>query len=381
MSDSEDSTVTYTKVSSLFEDLSDIRSPRVDELPMMPQDPYSYVEATLQAPPSPDYVPGPEHPPSPAYASEFVLKPVYLEFMPPEDNVLLAEEQPLPVAISPTTDSPRYIPKEDPKEDLEEDDKDPEEDPANYPTDKEGEEEEESSEDDDDDEEEDEEAEEEEHLASADFVPPPIHRVTARMLRAKSPSTSHLPPPIVLLNAKVSMAMLRATAPSMYILAPRLETPPSRTPPLLPIPLHASSPPLLLPSTRHRVDVPEVILPLQKRLCIAQGLRFEVDKSSLAPTSRPTGGFKADYEFVSTLDDEIRHDTGEIYRRLYDAQDDRLLMSGQLNMLRKDRRANARTARLMECEARLSPEAWVQSIDSSDTARVKVMSLRTTLLA
>ncbi|GJU09794.1 hypothetical protein Tco_1132190 [Tanacetum coccineum] len=65
MSDSEDSIVTYTEVSSPFEDLLDIGSPGVvvygyDGLPMMPKDPY--VEAALQAPPSLDYVPGPKEP-------------------------------------------------------------------------------------------------------------------------------------------------------------------------------------------------------------------------------------------------------------------------------------------------------------------------------
>nr|GEY00481.1 hypothetical protein [Tanacetum cinerariifolium] len=93
MSDSEDSMITYTKVSSLFEDLSDIRSPRVDGLPMMPQDPYAYVETALQATSSPDFVPGPEHLPSPAYVPEFVSELVYPEFMPPDDDVLPAEEQ------------------------------------------------------------------------------------------------------------------------------------------------------------------------------------------------------------------------------------------------------------------------------------------------
>ncbi|GJX35497.1 hypothetical protein Tco_0247054 [Tanacetum coccineum] len=63
MSDSDESGVTYTEVSSPFEGLSDIGSPRADdheylELPWMPEDPY--MEAALQAPPSPDYVPGPE---------------------------------------------------------------------------------------------------------------------------------------------------------------------------------------------------------------------------------------------------------------------------------------------------------------------------------
>ncbi|GJV68820.1 putative reverse transcriptase domain-containing protein [Tanacetum coccineum] len=65
MSDSDESGVTYTEVSSPFEGLSDIGSPRADdheylELPWMPEDPY--VEAALQAPPSPDYVPGPKEP-------------------------------------------------------------------------------------------------------------------------------------------------------------------------------------------------------------------------------------------------------------------------------------------------------------------------------
>ncbi|GKF11367.1 hypothetical protein Tco_0049293 [Tanacetum coccineum] len=67
MSDLEDSMVTYTEVSSSFEDLSDIGSPRVivhgyDGLPMIPEDPYAYVEAALKAPPSPEYVHGPEEP-------------------------------------------------------------------------------------------------------------------------------------------------------------------------------------------------------------------------------------------------------------------------------------------------------------------------------
>ncbi|GJV67525.1 hypothetical protein Tco_1483034 [Tanacetum coccineum] len=149
------------------------------------------------------------------------------------------------------------------------------------------------------------------------------------------------------------------------------EAPPSRTPPLLPIPLPTPSPPLLLPFTVCRVDVSEVKLPPQKRLCIALGLRYEVGESSSDPTARPTGGFRADYGFVATLDDEIRRDperyvgygitdtwdemdTDEIYVRLDDAQDDRSLMSGWLNMLYRDRRAHARTALLMEREARLS---------------------------
>ncbi|GJY24194.1 putative ribonuclease H-like domain-containing protein [Tanacetum coccineum] len=59
MSDSEDSTITYTEVSSPYADLSDIGSPGVDGPLVMPEDPYAYVVAAFQAPSSPDYVPGP----------------------------------------------------------------------------------------------------------------------------------------------------------------------------------------------------------------------------------------------------------------------------------------------------------------------------------
>ncbi|GKE01508.1 hypothetical protein Tco_1389491 [Tanacetum coccineum] len=70
-------------------------------------------------------------------------------------------------------------------------------------------------------------------------------------------------------------------------------------------------------------------------------------------------------DFITT----IRQDTYEIYGRLNDAQDDRLLMSSQLNLLCRDRRSYARAARLIKSEARASREAWVQSMDASDTTR------------
>ncbi|GJT51667.1 hypothetical protein Tco_0977824, partial [Tanacetum coccineum] len=165
MSDLEDSTVTYTKVSSPFKDLSDIGSSGVivhgyDGQPIMPEDPY--VEAALQAPPSLDYVPGPEEPkqapPSPVYVP-YVPKPVYPEFMSPKD------------------DSPGYITESNP----EEDDEDPEEDPTDYPTDRDDDKEEEESFRDNANDKEKDEEEEEEHLAPADSVPSPAYRTTARM--------------------------------------------------------------------------------------------------------------------------------------------------------------------------------------------------------
>ncbi|GJZ84247.1 putative reverse transcriptase domain-containing protein [Tanacetum coccineum] len=94
------STVTYTSISSEYEEPSDAGSPRVviygyDGLPMHTVD--TYVEAALQAPeqapPSPDYVPGPKHPPSPDYvpgpeepkqaslSPNYVPEPEYLEYL------------------------------------------------------------------------------------------------------------------------------------------------------------------------------------------------------------------------------------------------------------------------------------------------------------
>nr|GFB08122.1 hypothetical protein [Tanacetum cinerariifolium] len=115
------------------EDYLDIGSPKVDRPPSP-----DYVPGPKeleQAPLSSNYVPGlkePEQaPPSPVYLP-YVPEPVYPEYMPPEDDVFPSEEQPLPIAATPTADSLGYIPEFDPKRDPEEDD---EEDPADYPVD------------------------------------------------------------------------------------------------------------------------------------------------------------------------------------------------------------------------------------------------------
>ncbi|GKC57759.1 hypothetical protein Tco_1085357 [Tanacetum coccineum] len=154
MSDSDESGVTYTEISSTFEELSDIGSPGVV--------------------PSPDYIPGPEEPQSPPLP-DYVPEPIYPEYMPQEDEVFPAEEQPLPAAASPTAQSPDYVSESDPEADPEEDDdEDPEEDPVDYPADggDDGDDEEGSSEDDEDDDMdiEADDDEEENHPAPADSV-------------------------------------------------------------------------------------------------------------------------------------------------------------------------------------------------------------------
>ncbi|GKD43789.1 hypothetical protein Tco_1268434 [Tanacetum coccineum] len=425
MSDSNESGVTHTEISSLFEDLSDIGLPRADdheylELPWMPEDPY--VEAALQAPPSPDYVPGPKEPEQASPSPDYVLGPEHA------DDEIVAEDQPYAKDASPTAQSPDYVPESDPEADPEEDDnEDPEEDRVDYPADggDDGDDEDEPSEDDEDNDmdiEADNE-EEEEHRAPTNSIvvallatdqassteeiepfetdesaatppPHPAYRVTARIsilapvpVPAWSDSESHsfiglsscYDPGerrgriyflFTTITTTIILSYIRSDAPSLGI------------PPPLPISVPISSPPLLLPSTSHREDRTEVTLPPRKRLGIAPGPRYKVGESSYATAARPTGGLRADYGFIATMDREIRHDperevgygiidlqdTDEIYTRLDNEQSQRQLLAGRLNMLFRDRRAHVYTRHLMETKARLSREAWRRSMDASDLA-------------
>ncbi|GKB61927.1 hypothetical protein Tco_0918113 [Tanacetum coccineum] len=225
MSDSKDSTVTYTAVSSPFADLQISGSPR-SRLgpPVMPA-------RTIMP------------------MCRFVPEPVYPEFMPLEDEILPAEEQPLPVAVSPTVDSPGYVPEsnheEDPKED---DDEDPVEDPTDYPTD-EGDDEDESSNDDEDEDVDikgDEETKPFETDESAATPPPhPAYQVTARI------SIRDEPPTLFWSDTEVSRLLAIPTPPPSPLSPWSSPLPQIPSPPLPPIlspllvspPLPVSSPP------------------------------------------------------------------------------------------------------------------------------------------
>ncbi|GKC35015.1 hypothetical protein Tco_1047399 [Tanacetum coccineum] len=425
MSDSEDSTVTYTEVSSLFADLSNIGSPGVDGPPVMPEDPYAYVVAAFQEPPSPDYVPGPkepeQEPPSPVYVP-YVPESVYPEFMPPEDE---------------------SDPEEDDEEDLEED-------PADYPADggDDGDDEDESSHDDEDDDVDIEgDEEEEEHPAPTDSTavalpalirdePPTPFWYEAKVFRLLaipsppplplSPWSSPLPqipspplpvsppPPASLtypLGYRAAMIWVRAEAlstsysPSPHIIlsqtkadTPPSGTPPSGTPPLLPIPLPTSSPPLHLLSIDRKADRPEVTLPPRKRLCFALGPRYEVGESLSATAARPTRGFRADYGFVATMNREIRQDLErDVGYGITDTWDEMLVdMSGapatdDTNLGRRMTEFATKVRQNTDkIYVRLDDEQTERQLmagrlnmlyrDRCAHARSKVMSLRTTVL-
>ncbi|GKE95896.1 hypothetical protein Tco_1580751, partial [Tanacetum coccineum] len=291
----------------------------VDGPPVMPEDPYAYVVATFQAPPSPDYVSGPKYPPLP----EFVPEPVYPEFMPLEDEILLAEEQPLPTVVLPTADSPGYVLEEDPGED---DDEDPKEDPADYPADggDDGDDEDESSNDDEDEEVDIEgDEEEEEHPAPAYSTPvalpaidqapsteetepfktdesaatPPLHpayRVTAR-ISIRDETLISLPP-----REEVERLLAMPTPPSSPLSPwssplspwssplPQIPSPPL---PLILSPLPVSPPlpqissPLLLVSMRAEAASTSHSLPLPPPIILSP---TRPDAPPPMPTSAPT---------------------------------------------------------------------------------------------
>ncbi|GJW45931.1 hypothetical protein Tco_0077577 [Tanacetum coccineum] len=98
-------------------------------------------------PPSPDYVPGPKHPPSLVYLP-YVLEPEYPEYLAPSDDEAPIEDQPLPADSSPVALLPGY-----PFDDDDDDDDDEDEEPF---------------------EDEDDNEEEEEHLAPADSSAIPV---------------------------------------------------------------------------------------------------------------------------------------------------------------------------------------------------------------
>ncbi|GKF10162.1 hypothetical protein Tco_0048088 [Tanacetum coccineum] len=188
------------------EELSDDVPPRVivlgyDGLPIQPV-----------APPSPNYIPDSEEPQTPPvpqdedesepmfiqpHDPDYMPKPIYLEYIPLEDeHEFPVEEQPLPHVDSPTTESPGYVTESDPEE---YEDDETEDGLVDYPMDggEDGDDDDvDSSRDDTDDEDEEdkeeEEEKEEEHLASADSA---IVVPTAEPVSPPEGTEPIIPPP------------------------------------------------------------------------------------------------------------------------------------------------------------------------------------------
>nr|GFB72855.1 hypothetical protein [Tanacetum cinerariifolium] len=301
MSDSEESRVTYTDISSPFEELSDIGSPRADDheyfmLPEMLEDPY--VEVTLQAPPSLDYMPGPKEPEQAPPSPDYIPGPEHA------DDEIIAEDQTYAKDASPIIQSP-----DDDEEESSKDDEDEKDDEIDVEADEE---------------------EEEEHPAPVDSVvvaptaadqalsaeetkpfetdesaatppPHPAYRTTARI-------SIPAPVPMPAWTDSEVVRLLAISSPPASPLSPWSLPPPQIPFPPLP-PILSPPSPILSPAQPLALfDRPEVTLPPQKRLGIALGPRYEVGESSLAAAARPAGGFRADYSFVATVDREIMRD-------------------------------------------------------------------------
>nr|GFA97751.1 hypothetical protein [Tanacetum cinerariifolium] len=220
-----------------------------------PLDPY--VQLVMEAPHSPDYIPGPEAPPSPGYipGSEapplpnYIPGPEYPEHPLLADDVVPAEEQPLPATLLPIAESPGYITESEPEMEPEEDDGDNENSVSAS-----------------------EEIEPFEEGETAATPPPFGYRVAARI---------SVQPHILMLfcsESEVDRLLAIPTPPLSPVSPTSYPLPPF----LMPLPIFTPLPtssfllPLSLPSTSGSESIPEADIPLRKR----------------AHFTTPTGGYE-----------------------------------------------------------------------------------------
>ncbi|GJR26498.1 hypothetical protein Tco_1102730 [Tanacetum coccineum] len=378
------STVTYTSTSSDYEEPSDTGSPGVvvygyEGLPMHPVDPY--VEAALQAPeqapPSPYYVLGLEHPPSPDYVPESE----YPEYLVSSNAEAPMKDQPLLDDASPATLSSGYIADFYPEEDLEEDLK---EDPSDYHADGEDDDDDESFDDDDDDVEEDEE-EEEEHLAPTDSSDvPAIDPVPSVEDTEAFETDESAPTPVPSPRRRTARMSIQPFPHHPYhyhqhlLLAPTyVEGPLGYKAVRIQLRAASPSPPLLLPSTTHRYDLPEVNMSLQKRAHFtAPTGRFEVEESLSAAAARQAGHTLAhtvDYGFIDTMDASICATESRAMTAM--RVDDRALLGAQVSILRRERRYFRSMASSYEREAVISRHAWSHSKSRIQAMKAQIRAL------
>nr|GEW38101.1 putative reverse transcriptase domain-containing protein [Tanacetum cinerariifolium] len=292
-----------------------------DGLPIQPVAPPSpdYVPGP-EHPSSPDYMPGPEHPPSPIEIP-YVPEPEYPEYLAPSDDEAPLEDQPLPTDASPIAASPDYVA-----------DSDPEEDPAKDPR----------------------------------MIRPTI--LAQKTVRPEPP-----------MSASIEACIARHVAlPSPPLLIPFLPLPllspltTSLTDTGAPLGYWAAEIRMraLLPSTSRRIGILEADMPPQKRACLTTpSFGFKIGESSddivdtlieIAPTT-----LEGVNERVIELDTTIRQRMDEFEIRLKEAQNDRAFLGTQVNTLFRDRPDHRRTAMLMDREAMYAHEACAFSMDRS----------------
>ncbi|GKB66575.1 hypothetical protein Tco_0927987, partial [Tanacetum coccineum] len=257
---------------------------------------YDGLSMQLVAPPSPDYIPGPEDPQTPPVPQdEDEREPIYVTESDPEEDPEEYEDDE-------TEDGPVDYPM-DGGDDGDDDDGDTSRDDAN----------------DEDEDDEDEDEEEEITVRPQTSISLPPEAEVERLLAMTTPSPS---PPISLSPPSAGERLARCTAPPAHSspLLPSSGCPTQiqtlriastqalidavtaalPSPPLPPLPPSLYIP----PPVDRRDDIPESEQPPRKRLYLSTlGSRYEVGESS---TARPTRGRGIDYGFVSTVDAEER---------------------------------------------------------------------------
>nr|GEY39201.1 hypothetical protein [Tanacetum cinerariifolium] len=385
MSDAS-SAVTYTSVYMDFEpwryyeeDSTETEPPRVivygyDGLPIQPvASPSPDYVPGLEHPPSPDYVPRPEHPPSPVEIP-YVPEPEYPEYLEPSDDEAPLEDQPLPIDASPIAASPDYEANFDPKEDPEED---PEDDQADYLADgRDGDDEPFDDDDDDTDDEDSEEEpfedeeddeEEQEHLAltyhfAVPIVDPVLPAGDAAALEADKPTYAPGSPIII----HLSQTRLRKAQKTV-----RLEPPMSASMEAC-IARHAAlpSPPLLVPSLP--LPLPSLLITSPTNTEAPLGYRAaEIKMRALLPS--PTPGF----EIRESSAAGAARQPGPIKS---DPRRCRVEQEGY-GITDTDRPDHRRTATLMDREAMYTREAYAYSMDRSSAIAAHVRTLETQKMA
>nr|GEV47490.1 putative reverse transcriptase domain-containing protein [Tanacetum cinerariifolium] len=336
-----------------------------DGLPMLPV-----------APPSPDYIPGPEEPQTPPapqdedehermfiqpHDPDFMPETIYPEYIPLEDeHILLAEEHSLPPIVLPTVESPRYVVESNPEEDPEEYEDDVTEDgPVNYPIDgrDDGDKDDgDSSRDNADDKDEDE--EEDEHLALAESVvviptdvlvslsegiepviPLPFTdtATTGARISVRLQAAISFPP-----EAKVERLLAMATLsplpptslspPSVGERLARCTAPTALPSPPLPPPLHMPSP------IDRRDDIPEIEMPPRK--------------STLDAEARRRGIGEVGYRIKDTWIDPVE--------TVFEITP--MTIGERVDLLMEDKIAHQETIQIVKDEAYDVGEAWAHSI-------------------
>nr|GEU40316.1 putative reverse transcriptase domain-containing protein [Tanacetum cinerariifolium] len=259
-----------------------------------------------EAPPSPDYIPGPEEPEQTPPLPDYVPGPKHA------DDEIVAEDHPYAKDASPTAQSLEYVPESDLKALLVMSTPPPSPlSPLSSPP------------------------------PQIPFPPLPL------ILSPPSPVLSPAPPPSPI------HAPLSGTPPPLPISAP------TSSPPLqLPSTSHREDRPEVTLPPRKRLGIalgPEYEVGESLSAAAAKPTRcLRADYGFVATIDRETRQFET----------RVRQDMDEIYSRLDDKQSERHLLAGRLNMLFRDKRAHAYTRHLMETEARPRGLATYTDIDS-----------------